>query len=271
LLQYSSNTTVGTIGTTGTTGTTTGTSTAVSTTANTGDMSTTTSPYPTSSTTTTSNGYVAHNSSNSNTALAAGLGAGIGFLALLLLGCLIFILVKRRRNTPVHGSKIELTEVPNKSPQDAPALTNEITSSYIFDFKQITLQKQIGQGAFGIVYLGELNSTPVAIKRLHAQHISEKELQEFQAEVITMKKIPPHPNLVLFRGICLEPLCLITDYCDGGSMLSILRSNQNITDETKMKWASDICKGMIHLHHGFEFQVIHRDLAARNILVCSTR
>jgi serine/threonine protein kinase len=142
--------------------------------------------------------------------------------------------------------------------------------TYILDFKKIELTRKIGEGAFGIVFLGNLNNTPVAVKQLHSQQMGDKELKEFIAEATTMKNIPPHPNLVLFRGMCLEPLCLITDYCDGGSLYSLLKSNQDIAEETKVKWVNDICNGMLHLHHGFDIQVIHRDLAARNILVSQT-
>jgi serine/threonine protein kinase len=136
----------------------------------------------------------------------------------------------------------------------------------ILDFKKITLKEKIGEGAFGVVFLGTLNNTPVAVKQLHAK-MGEKELNDFKEEAITMKNIPPHPNLVLFRGICLDPLCLVTDFCDGGSLHYLLKSKQQISAETKLKWIKDICNGMLHLHYGFDIQVIHRDLAARNILV----
>ena len=88
------------------------------------------------------------------------------------------------------------------------------------------------------------------------------------------RKIPPHPNIVLFRGICQEPLCIIVDFCDGGSLLSLLRSDKEIDDKAKMKYVTEIArgskkfkrkkclklKGMIHLHTRLEEELIHRDL-----------
>jgi serine/threonine protein kinase len=102
--------------------------------------------------------------------------------------------------------------------------------------------------------------------------MSEKDLEDFQAEAALMKEMPPHPNIVLFRGICLDPLCIITDYCDGGSLLKKLQTtSEDISDDQKLQWVTDIVKGMIHLHKGMTQEVIHRDLAARNILVRDSR
>jgi hypothetical protein len=199
--------------------------------------------------------------------LVVGLIGGIGFLLVVLVIAIILLFIKRKSNQR-SSPFINSTELENLAnlPKDF-KISNHITATYIIDYKKIIIKEQIGEGAFGKVYLGELNCTPVAIKLLHTQRIGTKELHEFQAEALTMKSIPPHPNLVLFRGICIAPLCLITDFCEGGSLYHLLKSNEEINTSSKLKWITEICQGMIHLHHGFEIQVIHRDLAARNILV----
>jgi serine/threonine protein kinase len=32
-----------------------------------------------------------------------------------------------------------------------------------------------------------------------------------------------HPNIVLFMGVCLEPPCLVTEFCARGSLYDVLR------------------------------------------------
>ena len=35
-----------------------------------------------------------------------------------------------------------------------------------------------------------------------------------------------HPNIVLFMGMCLQPVCLITEWCSRGSLKKIIRRSQ---------------------------------------------
>ncbi len=64
-------------------------------------------------------------------------------------------------------------------------------------------------------------------------------------------------------GFCLNPLCILTEFCSGGSLITILSSKKGISDESKLNWLKEITAGMIHLH---KEEIIHRDLAARNVL-----
>ena len=65
----------------------------------------------------------------------------------------------------------------------------------------------------------------------------------------------------MFRGICIEPMCIIVDYCDGGSLYDFLKKQENkIDDKLKLKFIKDIIRGMIHLHTRLEQELIHRDL-----------
>jgi len=61
----------------------------------------------------------------------------------------------------------------------------------------------------------------------------------------------------------------VTDYCDGGSLITHLKKHGPIDIKQLVKWALDIAKGMLHLHEGGEKPVVHRDLAARNVLLCN--
>jgi hypothetical protein len=40
-----------------------------------------------------------------------------------------------------------------------------------------------------------------------------------------------HPNVVLFMGVCLEPPCIVTEWCGRGSLYDVLakgRRNRNL-------------------------------------------
>lgn len=65
----------------------------------------------------------------------------------------------------------------------------------------------------------------------------------------------------------MNPLCIVVDFCDGGSLFALLR-NKTLTDAEKIGFGLDISRGMLHLHTAIPGKaIIHRDLAARNILI----
>lgn len=75
----------------------------------------------------------------------------------------------------------------------------------------------------------------------------------------------PHPNVVQVLGLCTDapfPI-LILEYCDGGSLESVIKKN-TLSDEQIVDYAFGIARGMLHLHLN---NIVHRDLAARNVLV----
>jgi len=143
-------------------------------------------------------------------------------------------------------------------------------NSSVLQMSKIEMQGKIGEGAFGSVYLGILNRTEVAIKLLTKANASEEDIKAFMAEAELMKNLPAHPNVVMFRGITVppDPLSIITDYCNGGSLIGYLKTHPKLPISEKLQFIKDIAKGMLHLHCGIpEKEVIHRDLAARNILL----
>ena len=73
---------------------------------------------------------------------------------------------------------------------------------------------------------------------------------------------------MLLLGICNNPISVITEFMDGGSLHHYLtKSKENLDSKTTHTIIMGISRGMLHLHiEG----IIHRDLAARNILLTST-
>jgi serine/threonine protein kinase len=64
--------------------------------------------------------------------------------------------------------------------------------------------------------------------------------------------------------MAINPLCIITEFLEGGSLYGVLHSNAVIEYSMTLEWAKGIAAGMLHLHRE---KIIHRDLAARNILL----
>ncbi len=112
--------------------------------------------------------------------------------------------------------------------------------------------------------------------------LDKLQLEEFEAEAALMKcvalhpfiirrNIRPHSNVVQLQGICTapgKPLCIVTEYCDKGSLFSYLHTKTPLQVPFRMKLEiiKGIASGLLHLHME---GIVHRDLAARNVLVCS--
>ena len=48
---------------------------------------------------------------------------------------------------------------------------------------KLMFKRQIGQGSFGTVYLGELNGTAVAIKSVRSTKVDKKTIEDFRGEI----------------------------------------------------------------------------------------
>jgi len=147
-------------------------------------------------------------------------------------------------------------------------LTGVVSRSYEIQYSDLKMEKEIGSGAYGVVYKAKWRSTPVAVKQLKSTQFSDKELEDFRSECDLMMKLRPHVNVVLLLGICSEkpPYCLVTEFLPNKALSQFLASDQPISQQTMFNIAAGIARGMLHLHYE---NIIHRDLAARNVLLTS--
>eukprot|EP01114_Cavostelium_apophysatum_P020602 TRINITY_DN6952_c0_g1_i2.p1 TRINITY_DN6952_c0_g1~~TRINITY_DN6952_c0_g1_i2.p1 ORF type:complete len:962 (-),score=141.12 TRINITY_DN6952_c0_g1_i2:48-2933(-) len=136
--------------------------------------------------------------------------------------------------------------------------------SWEIDYDELKIEKEIGRGAYGVVYKGVYRSTPVAVKQLFAEGLTPEAVSDFKRETQVMKGLKYHVNVLQMYGVCYDPLVLVTEYVEMGSLWSLLRSKKEISKEHLEKIVVGIARGMLHLHYE---RIIHRDLAARNVLL----
>jgi serine/threonine protein kinase len=90
--------------------------------------------------------------------------------------------------------------------------------SFLISFASIKLGKELGRGAFGIVYKAELNGQAIACKMLSKETAQEMNQDEFLQEARTMSEIPRHPNVIQLLGFCRdETICILSGMENKGS------------------------------------------------------
>lgn len=140
--------------------------------------------------------------------------------------------------------------------------------------KDVAYLQELGEGAFGKVYKGQLKmkneKIDVAVKELK-ENASAKTQSDFKREIELISELR-HPNIVCLLGVISkgEPICMLFEYMEQGDLHEFLINNSpteggnSLTQIEFLHIALQIASGMEYLsaHH-----YVHRDLAARNCLV----
>ncbi|GAV73155.1 Pkinase domain-containing protein [Cephalotus follicularis] len=130
----------------------------------------------------------------------------------------------------------------------------------------------LGEGGFGRVYKGRLESTGqvVAVKQLDRNGLQGN--REFLVEVL-MLSLLHHPNLVNLIGYCADgdQRLLVYEFMPLGSLEDHLHDlppdREPLDWNTRMKIAAGAAKGLEYLHDKANPPVIYRDLKSSNILL----
>jgi serine/threonine protein kinase len=148
----------------------------------------------------------------------------------------------------------------------------------------VTLERRIGGGGFGDVFLGTWRGVPVALKRLRLNVTCAATMRTLVAEARTLAAVR-HPNSVLFLGAMIDSdgCALVTEYVPGGSVNDMIAARSSSAEappplerdhalgmlgelgwDVRLFVLTSACHGMAYLHSQ---ALIHRDLKSANLLV----
>ncbi|ELP83460.1 serine-threonine protein kinase, putative [Entamoeba invadens IP1] len=144
----------------------------------------------------------------------------------------------------------------------------ESMNSVKLDYEEFVKDRVIGEGSFGVIFLGKYRGNVVAIKKTKNFSWPEDVLENFRKEVVMMNKTRC-PYIVNFVGCVDTPdqYAIVTEYAPYGSLKDVYESPK-FTDILATKCLTDVANGMVFLHSSL---IIHRDLKPENVLVFSMR
>ncbi|GMH18787.1 hypothetical protein Nepgr_020628 [Nepenthes gracilis] len=168
-------------------------------------------------------------------------------------------------------------------PKKEPSIVKDGSTAHIaaqtFTFRELAAATKnfrpeclLGEGGFGRVYKGRLESTGqvVAVKQLDRNGLQGN--REFLVEVL-MLSLLHHPNLVNLIGYCADgdQRLLVYEYMPLGSLEDHLHDlppgKEPLDWNMRMKIAAGAAKGLEYLHDKANPPVIYRDLKSSNILL----
>lgn len=142
--------------------------------------------------------------------------------------------------------------------------------------KRFVLKEVIGTGVCSKVYKAidkEANDRNVAIK---IQRYEKDMIAHINEEYRVLRDFSSHTNLPDFYGVYRkkfttvqsDEVWFVLEYCEGGSVIDVIRSlqtiNRRISEEHIAYILKETAKAVLHLH---ENHVIHRDIRGANILM----
>lgn len=131
---------------------------------------------------------------------------------------------------------------------------------------------KLGQGGFGMVFGGVLQSSPVAVKvaRQPPAPTNMEDVPVLLNEIRVLRRVR-HPNIVIFHGVVIDlanwELAIVMEFVVGRVLNEVVLDNKNIiTDSRRWSILEGMCRALEYLH-GMNPQIIHGDLKPGNIMI----
>lgn len=154
----------------------------------------------------------------------------------------------------------------------------KVDEGWSVNLDDVEIERQIGQGSFGKVYVGTYFGTKVAIKKIIVK--DEREMTLIRREVdmlkcvlasricparlrLTLNRDVRHPNIVSFYGICKQDdaLLLVQEFVSCGELYKLLKDDTVIIDwKLSMSIARDTAAGAYLLPPNIAFLSPHLPL-----------
>lgn len=147
---------------------------------------------------------------------------------------------------------------------------DEEEDNFEYEHEELQYLSTIGEGTTATVFLAKLNNKQVAVKEIHARgNIDMATLQAVQRELYVLSRVD-HENILKFVGMVSSklPVCLILEYCSGGSLFELLHNCWHIKLcwKQKLRMIGGTAAALDYLHN-FDPPILHRDLKSLNLML----
>lgn len=130
---------------------------------------------------------------------------------------------------------------------------------------------RIDQGGFATIYRARDSrfDRAVALKVLHSDNLTARQLRRFRTECLTTGRVSSHPNIVTVydagttRG---NRPWLAMEYCSGGSLASKVAAHGPLPVADVITIGARLCSALSAAH---EAGILHRDVKPANVLLTS--
>ncbi|TMW61813.1 hypothetical protein Poli38472_010876 [Pythium oligandrum] len=193
--------------------------------------------------------------------------------ALVLIIAAGVICYRRRTHYSMAMAKILGTNETITSGADESSLwQDEDLVRHRLDASLVHVERLLGTGMYGEVFLATYQQQHVVIKRLKNRVSARQEIQQFVSEIKLMASFR-FPKIVRFIGVVWtkeSDVAVVTEYMANGDLCAYLdktkrRARDGWTIE-KLRIALDIAEALVYLH-SLDPPMVHRDLKSCNVLL----
>lgn len=212
----------------------------------------------------------------------------VALVVVLALGTIVY---KRRKLRQLEATRTTRNTTAGGAPVDAASLLDDIRNDPVLtklriDQKQVTRQRVLAKGGFGVVHLALFESREVVMKQLLPEKAKDpRAISSFVAEIRLCSGLQ-HPRIVSFLGLTwstLVDLAILMEYMPNGDLAHLLKTQRDAKNSrdvftwfdatarspigrSKLELALDVAEALVYLHAS---SIVHRDLKAQNVLLSS--
>ncbi|XP_052043421.1 serine/threonine-protein kinase Nek11 [Apodemus sylvaticus] len=140
--------------------------------------------------------------------------------------------------------------------------------------RRYVLQRKLGSGSFGTVYLvsdkkAKDGEELKVLKEISVGELNPNETVQASAEAQLLSKLN-HPTIVRFHASFVEQgtFCIITEYCEGRDLdykiQEYKEAGKSFPENQIVEWFIQLLLGVDYMH---ERRILHRDLKSKNIFL----